>query len=63
MEWVVSIGLESYAPNLKERGVHGGVLALDNDYGPEKFSLALQIPLNDIEVCIYVCAHSTNPTQ
>ena len=50
IEWVESIGLEVYAPNLKERGVHGGVIALDSDFDHEKLAMALQIPLVDIEV-------------
>ena len=50
IEWVVSIGMQYYAPNLKETGVHGGVLALDNDFDHDKLAMALQIPLTDIEV-------------
>jgi len=49
-EWVESLGLDCSTVNLRERGVHGGVLALDNDYGYEKLAMALQIPLTDIEV-------------
>ncbi len=45
-----SLGLDCSPDCLKERGVHGGVLALDNDYGYEKLAMALQIPLTDIEV-------------
>ena len=50
MKWVESIGLDSYAPNLKETGVHGGVLALDNDFDHEKLAMALKMPQIDIEV-------------
>ena len=53
IEWVESIGLESHAPHLQETGVHGGVLALDNDYDHVKLAMALQIPLTDIEVCVW----------
>ena len=52
IEWVESLGLDCNPQSLHERGVHGGVLALDNDYGYEKLALALQIPLTDIEVHI-----------
>ena len=56
IEWVQSLGLESYAHNLTERGIHGGLIALDNDFDHEKFAIALQIPLADVEViyCIMV---------
>ena len=50
MKWVESIGLDSYAPNLKETGVHGGVLALDNDFDHEKLAMALKMPQTDTEV-------------
>lgn len=51
IQWVDSIGLGSYAPNLKETGVHGGVMALDNDFNHEKLAMTLQIQQTDIEVC------------
>ncbi len=50
MKWVESLGLASYAPNLREHGVHGGVIALDHDFDHEKLALALQIPQADTEV-------------
>ena len=54
-EWVESLGLDCSTVNLRERGVHGGVVALDNDYGYEKLAMALQIPLTDIEVVTVRC--------
>ena len=56
MEWVEMLHLDCHAPNLKERGVHGGVLALDYDYGADKLAMALQIPLADVEVN-YITIH------
>ena len=50
IEWVGSAGLQGYAPNLRETGVHGGVLALDQDFDHEKLAMSLQIPLTDMEV-------------
>lgn len=49
-EWVCQIGLADHAHCLNESGVHGGVVALDNDLDHEKLSLALQIPLSSFEV-------------
>ena len=50
IQWVESIGLGEYAHALKESGVHGGVIALDNDFDHEKLALALQIPPTNPEV-------------
>jgi hypothetical protein len=52
IQWVDSIGLGSYASNLKETGVHGGVLALDNDFDYEKLAMALQIALANLDVSL-----------
>ena len=49
-EWVQDIGLGDHAHCLNESGVHGGVIALDNDMDHEKLALALQIPLSSFEV-------------
>lgn len=51
ISWVDHVGLGEYAPHLKESGVHGGVIALDNDFDHEKLALALQIPQTNPEVC------------
>ena len=50
ISWVESVGLSEYSPNLKESGVHGGVIALDGDFDYQKLALALQIPLTQPEV-------------
>lgn len=50
MKWVESIGLGDYATNLYESGVHGGVIALDNDFDAEKLAFALKIPQSHSEV-------------
>ena len=50
ISWAESIGLSEYAPNLKESGVHGGSIALDNDFDCEKLALALKIPPTILEV-------------
>ena len=50
IQWVESLGLADFATNLRESGVHGGVIALDSDFDHDKLSLALQIPMTSIEV-------------
>jgi hypothetical protein len=49
-EWVCQIGLEDHARHLSKSGIHGGVIALDNEVDHERLSLALQIPLSSFEV-------------
>ena len=50
IQWVESLGLADFATNLRECGVHGGVIALDSDFDHDKLALALQIPLASTEV-------------
>uniref|UniRef100_A0A3B3ZUS9 SAM domain-containing protein n=1 Tax=Periophthalmus magnuspinnatus TaxID=409849 RepID=A0A3B3ZUS9_9GOBI len=44
MLWVTSIGLKEYADNLRESGVHGALLALDDTFDYTDLALLLQIP-------------------
>ncbi|KAL7886953.1 hypothetical protein AOLI_G00046740 [Acnodon oligacanthus] len=44
MLWVQSIGLKEYADNLRESGVHGALLALDDTFDFTDLALLLQIP-------------------
>ncbi|XP_013888808.1 liprin-alpha-3 [Austrofundulus limnaeus] len=44
MCWVQSIGLKEYADNLRESGVHGSLLALDDTFDYTDLALLLQIP-------------------
>ena len=50
IQWVESLGLADFATNLRECGVHGGVIALDSDFDHDKLAMALQIPLSSTEV-------------
>ena len=50
IQLVESLGLADFATNLRESGVHGGVIALDSDFDHDKLALALQIPLTSTEV-------------
>ena len=53
-QWVREIGLGDHAHCLNETGVHGGVVALDNDLDHEKLDLALQGPLSSFEIHVRV---------
>uniref|UniRef100_A0A3Q3MVQ5 PTPRF interacting protein alpha 3 n=1 Tax=Mastacembelus armatus TaxID=205130 RepID=A0A3Q3MVQ5_9TELE len=44
MCWVQTIGLKEYADNLRESGVHGALLALDDTFDYTDLALLLQIP-------------------
>ncbi|OQV15493.1 Liprin-alpha-1 [Hypsibius exemplaris] len=44
IRWVREIGLKEFADNLIESGVHGAVIALDEQFTCESLALALQIP-------------------
>ena len=39
-------GLSDYAPNLKESGIHGALIAMDGNFRAEDLALALRIPNN-----------------
>lgn len=70
MCWVQSIGLKEYADNLRESGVHGALLALDDTFDYTDLALLLQIPNQNTQVvnslsmhnqekclCIKVCSY------
>uniref|UniRef100_A0A3B3RKN5 PTPRF interacting protein alpha 3 n=1 Tax=Paramormyrops kingsleyae TaxID=1676925 RepID=A0A3B3RKN5_9TELE len=44
MCWVQSVGLKEFADNLRESGVHGSLLALDDTFDYTDLALLLQIP-------------------
>uniref|UniRef100_A0A8C5DR29 Liprin-alpha-3-like n=1 Tax=Gouania willdenowi TaxID=441366 RepID=A0A8C5DR29_GOUWI len=44
MCWVQTIGLKDYVDNLRESGVHGALLALDDTFDYTDLALLLQIP-------------------
>ena len=50
MNWVNSIGINEYAINLVNSGVHGGLIALDNTFDYERLAMALQIATSDTTV-------------
>lgn len=50
MCWVQTIGLKEYADNLRESGVHGALLALDDTFDYTDLALLLQIPNQNTQV-------------
>lgn len=50
IDWLDSIGLEDFSYGIGERGVHGAVIALDDEFDLEAFALALQVPSSNGEV-------------
>lgn len=44
IRWAETIGLKDYANNLSESGVHGALIALDDNFDANNFALALKIP-------------------
>uniref|UniRef100_A0A3Q2VKD4 PTPRF interacting protein alpha 3 n=1 Tax=Haplochromis burtoni TaxID=8153 RepID=A0A3Q2VKD4_HAPBU len=57
MCWVQSIGLKEYADNLRESGVHGALLALDDTFDYTDLALLLQIPNQNTQVVISLSMH------
>ncbi|XP_011865423.1 PREDICTED: liprin-alpha-1 isoform X3 [Vollenhovia emeryi] len=49
IRWVQSIGLKEYGNNLLESGVHGALVALDENFDANSFALTLQIPTQNTQ--------------
>ncbi|XP_046978042.1 liprin-alpha-1 isoform X6 [Vanessa cardui] len=47
--WLMSINLKEYANNLAESGVHGALIALDENFDANSMALALQIPTQNTQ--------------
>uniref|UniRef100_A0A4W3JJZ3 PTPRF interacting protein alpha 4 n=1 Tax=Callorhinchus milii TaxID=7868 RepID=A0A4W3JJZ3_CALMI len=47
--WVQSIGLRDYASNIVESGVHGALVALDENFDYNSLALLLQIPTQNTQ--------------
>lgn len=46
MEWLRSIDLSEYAPNLRGSGVHGALILYENAFNADLFATLLSIPTN-----------------
>nr|XP_023688136.1 liprin-alpha-2-like isoform X4 [Paramormyrops kingsleyae] len=49
IHWVQSIGLKDYSNNLFESGVHGALIALDENFDYSSLALILQIPMQNTQ--------------
>ncbi|XP_050678784.1 liprin-alpha-1 [Leptidea sinapis] len=47
--WLLAINLKEYANNLCESGVHGALIALDDNFDANSMALALQIPTQNTQ--------------
>ncbi len=53
IRWVSSIGLEDYALFLRQSGIHGAVIALDETFDVCSLTYYLQIPSTNAQVSEY----------
>ncbi|XP_062835781.1 liprin-alpha-4 isoform X9 [Anolis carolinensis] len=49
IHWIQSIGLREYANNIVESGVHGALIALDENFDYNSLALVLQIPTQNTQ--------------
>jgi len=47
IKWVEEIGLGSYAANLRDSGIHGALIALDETFEVQSLLVMLQVPTSD----------------
>lgn len=61
IRWVQSIGLRDYANILLESGVHGALVALDDNFDYISLALLLQIPNQNTQVLRLHTQHFIRP--
>uniref|UniRef100_A0A673LZF3 Liprin-beta-1-like n=1 Tax=Sinocyclocheilus rhinocerous TaxID=307959 RepID=A0A673LZF3_9TELE len=57
MEWLRSVDLAEYAPNLRGSGVHGGLMVLEPRFNVETMALLLNIPANKTLLRRHLATH------
>uniref|UniRef100_A0A7N8X2I2 Liprin-beta-1-like n=1 Tax=Mastacembelus armatus TaxID=205130 RepID=A0A7N8X2I2_9TELE len=57
MEWLRSVDLAEYAPNLRGSGVHGGLMVLEPRFNVEALALLLSIPPNKTLLRRHLATH------
>uniref|UniRef100_A0A671Q0H7 Liprin-beta-1-like n=1 Tax=Sinocyclocheilus anshuiensis TaxID=1608454 RepID=A0A671Q0H7_9TELE len=57
MEWLRSVDLAEYAPNLRGSGVHGGLMVLEPHFNVETMALLLNIPANKTLLRRHLATH------
>jgi len=50
IRWLQGVGLREYASRLADSGIHGAVIALDNNFDADTLALALQISNQNTQV-------------
>ncbi|ELW70533.1 Liprin-alpha-2 [Tupaia chinensis] len=59
IRWIQAIGLREYANNILESGVHGSLIALDENFDYSSLALLLQIPTQNTQassLLLYSCS-------
>ncbi|KAB1270110.1 Liprin-alpha-2 [Camelus dromedarius] len=54
IRWIQAIGLREYANNILESGVHGSLIALDENFDYSSLALLLQIPTQNTQASLSV---------
>ncbi|MCI4389152.1 hypothetical protein PGIGA_G00094610 [Pangasianodon gigas] len=57
MEWLRSVDLAEYAPNLRGSGVHGGLMVLEPRFNVETMALLMNIPPNKTLLRRHLATH------
>ncbi|KAL6116678.1 ppfibp1 [Pungitius sinensis] len=57
MEWLRSVDLAEYAPNLRGSGVHGGLMVLEPRFNVEALAILLNIPPNKTLLRRHLATH------
>ncbi|NXS97378.1 LIPA2 protein, partial [Jacana jacana] len=52
IRWIQAIGLREYANNILESGVHGSLIALDENFDYSSLALLLQIPTQNTQASL-----------
>jgi hypothetical protein len=56
IRWIQAIGLREYANNILESGVHGSLIALDENFDYSSLALLLQIPTQNTQASMLLRA-------
>ncbi|NWY08546.1 LIPA2 protein, partial [Aphelocoma coerulescens] len=54
IRWIQAIGLREYANNILESGVHGSLIALDENFDYSSLALLLQIPTQNTQASLLI---------
>ncbi|NXN52276.1 LIPA2 protein, partial [Rynchops niger] len=60
IRWIQAIGLREYANNILESGVHGSLIALDENFDYSSLALLLQIPTQNTQASLLILEREYN---